>query len=98
MHISPCRAEKIVKRPTISRSSEVGIPAHSDPIQFQPLYIEFCCRVFQIVGRPHVLLGIEKPVGCTNICFNVNTFWLKSHGSRRGHQSIALRATRLLSE
>ena len=54
--------------------SEVSIPTNRNPVEFQPLHVELCARVFKIVRRAHVSLVVQEPVGCIDLFMNVESF------------------------
>ena len=62
---------KIVQRPTITRVTEVRIPADAHPVQFKSLDVEFGCDIFQIVAGTNIFPVVQKPLGGINLDFDV---------------------------
>ncbi len=79
------------------RKSQIPIPSHARPIQFQPLHLKLRRRVLEIITRAGVFFAVQKPMHRVNIHADIDRIRLQPLSLRRSDQPIALSPPRMLA-
>src|SRR5262245_14112203 len=82
-----------MKAPPAVHVSEIRVPVHAYPVEFQPLNLELSCSVLKVVGGAGIVGARQEIMNWIDGYADINRVRLQSHGPRRGNEAIALRTT-----
>src|SRR5438094_4998828 len=88
--MAPPIASKIMKAPSGTGETEIPVPGHTRPIQFQALHLKLRGGIFEIVARTRILLAVEKPMHRINVHANINRMRFETLCFRGGDESKPL--------
>jgi hypothetical protein len=75
--------------PRVCVAPEVGVPCHADPIELEPLNLEFSCRVLEVIARSRIVPVVEEPLDRIDVHADIDRMRLESLGLRRGDKAVS---------